>query len=63
MNKLLLTIDEAAEVIGISRRKFYDLLLTEEIELVSIGRSRRIPDDALGSYVDKLRRAERCDVA
>lgn len=55
MNKLLLTADEAAEIIGVGKSKVHELCRTGQIESVRIGRSRRIPRDALGAYVEHLR--------
>jgi excisionase family DNA binding protein len=55
MDKLLLTPDEAARVVGISRSKLYELLAGEQIESVHIGRCRRVPAAALAAYVDRLR--------
>ena len=55
MTKLLLTAREAADVLGISRTKVYDLLRVGEIESVRIGGARRIPSDALTAYVERLR--------
>ncbi|MHB8512657.1 MAG: helix-turn-helix domain-containing protein [Actinomycetota bacterium] len=54
MEKLLLTIAEAAETLSISRSKVYELLYAEKIRSVSIGRSRRIPRTALVEYVEQL---------
>lgn len=53
--KLLLTVAEAAEVIGIGVSKMYELVRRCEVESVRIGRCRRIPVEALGAYVDDLR--------
>ena len=55
MTKLLLNAREAADVLGISRTKVYDLLRVGEIESVRIGGVRRIPSDALTAYVERLR--------
>jgi excisionase family DNA binding protein len=42
--RLLLTPEEAAEALGISRAKIYELLWAEIIESIRIDRCRRIPD-------------------
>ena len=55
MTKLLLTPEEAAELLGIGRTKVYELMLKDSIESVKIGASRRIPADSLTSFVDSLR--------
>ena len=55
MNKLLLTPEEAARVIGLGRSKLYELLAAGQIESVHIGRCRRVPAAALIEYVERLR--------
>lgn len=54
--KRLYRVTEAAEQLGIGRRKMYDLLDANLISSVYIGRARRIPSDELDRYVDTLRR-------
>lgn len=63
MEKLLLTPEEAADVIGIGRSKLYDLLRAGRIESVRIGGSRRVPRMALEEYVERLRADARQAVA
>jgi excisionase family DNA binding protein len=58
MNKLLLRPAEAAQVLGIGRTKLFELLASGDVESVCIGHCRRIPLDALETYLTKLR-AER----
>ncbi len=55
MHTLLLTVMEAADLLGVSRTTVYELLNAEQIESVRIGRARRIPRVALVAYVDRLR--------
>lgn len=55
MDKLLLTPEEAAKVLSISRSKLYELLATNELESVRIGASRRIPVQALDRFVEHCR--------
>jgi excisionase family DNA binding protein len=55
VTKLLLTPEEAANVLGIGRTKVYELMLTNALESVKIGASRRIPAEALGTFVASLR--------
>ncbi|MFC2153115.1 helix-turn-helix domain-containing protein [Actinomycetota bacterium] len=52
---LLYTTDEAARVVGIGRSKLYELMAAGKIESVHIGRSRRIPAEALADFVAALR--------
>ncbi|WP_163512422.1 excisionase family DNA-binding protein [Fodinicola acaciae] len=53
--RIVLTVEEAAEQLGIGRTLMYALVKSGEVESVSIGRLRRIPNDALHSYVDRMR--------
>jgi excisionase family DNA binding protein len=43
----LVTVQEAAEFVSISRSKLYELMDTGELVYVKIGRSRRVPRRAL----------------
>lgn len=52
---LLYTLPEAAAALRISRTKLYELLDSQEIESIHIGRSRKIPAEALRMYVERLR--------
>lgn len=54
MDKLLLTPEEAAEVLGIGRTRVFRLMATGELRSLLIGRSRRIPADALPEFVAVL---------
>jgi len=54
MEKLLLTPEEAAEVLNISRATVYDLMRLRALHSVKIGRSRRIPTSAVDDYVTRL---------
>ena len=55
MPKLLLTPEEAAQVLGIGRTKVYELLVSTALESVKIGACRRVPADALTRFVETLR--------
>ncbi|GAA2843542.1 helix-turn-helix domain-containing protein [Kribbella solani] len=52
---LLLTVEQAAQRLGIGRTSVYALLKTGEIESVPVGRLRRIPTECLDEYVRRLR--------
>jgi excisionase family DNA binding protein len=54
MDKLLLTPEEAAEVLGISRSKLYELLRRGDLPSVRIDGSRRVATSVLRAYVDSL---------
>lgn len=53
MEKLLLTVAEAREVLNIGRSKMYELLNTGVIPSVRLGRSLRVPIVALQQWLDK----------
>ena len=54
MTRLLLTVPEAAEALAISRSKLYELIATGLVRSVRIDGSRRIPVEALETYVTGL---------
>ncbi|MPZ51027.1 MAG: helix-turn-helix domain-containing protein [Dehalococcoidia bacterium] len=54
-DKLLLTVDEAAQRLGIGRSHAYIYVLRGEIPSVKLGRSRRVPLEALQEFIEKLR--------
>jgi excisionase family DNA binding protein len=53
--KLLFRPEEAADALGVSRARLYQLLAAGEIGSVKIGASRRIPSADLRAYVARLR--------
>ena len=53
--KLLLTVAEAARLLGIGRDKLYDIINRGDLESVMIDHRRRIPRDAIDTYVCRLR--------
>ena len=57
-NKILLTVDEAAQRLGIGRSHTYIYVLRGELESVKLGRSRRVPADAVQEFIKKLRSSE-----
>jgi excisionase family DNA binding protein len=59
MEKLLFTMEEAAEVLSVGRSTVYDLVRMRLLDTVSIGRSRRVPASALHELVERLRQPER----
>lgn len=54
MEKLLLTPDEAAEVLGIGRSKLYQLMRAGTVASVRIGSCRRIPAASLPELIAQL---------
>ncbi len=57
MDKMLFTPTEAAAALGIGRSKVYELLQSGQLQSVHIGTCRRIPADALTTFLDHLRTA------
>jgi excisionase family DNA binding protein len=60
--RLLLTVSEAAQRLGIGRSLLYELLADGQVESIHVGRLRRIPIDALADYIDR-QRSNRPDMA
>ena len=54
MTRLLLTVPEAAEALAISRSKLYELIAAGRIRSVRIDGSRRVPVEALRTYIAQL---------
>jgi excisionase family DNA binding protein len=52
--RVLLTVAEAAERLGIGKTKTYALVTSGEIESVLIGRLRRVHVDAVTAYASRL---------
>lgn len=51
----LLTADEIANVLGISRSKAYRLMRLKEIPTVTIGKNVRVSENDLFEYISKNR--------
>ena len=61
MDALLVTVEEAACTLAVSRRTIYRLLAMSELEAVHIGASCRITVSSLHRYVQRLIRASRLE--
>ncbi|MGV9805555.1 helix-turn-helix domain-containing protein [Micromonospora chersina] len=57
MTPLLYKTTEAAMRLGCGKTTLYQLIMSGELESVTVGRARRIPAAALEAYVERLRRA------
>ena len=55
---LLLSPEEAAQLLGLSRSRVYELLRDAELPSIKIGRLRRIPRQAVHAYVAGLMRSD-----
>ena len=51
MEKLLARPDEAAATLGVGRTRIYQLLATGALPSVRVGRSVRVPMDALRDWI------------
>jgi excisionase family DNA binding protein len=54
VGRVLLRPEEVATAMGIGRTAVFELMRTGELRSVKIGKSRRIPVDAVHDYVDGL---------
>ena len=52
--QMLLTVEETAEALGISRSQVYVLIRKGRLSAVAIGRSRRVPVKAIEAFVKDL---------
>jgi excisionase family DNA binding protein len=52
--RLLLTVEEAADCIGICRANMFKLIRRGEVKSVKVGRLRRVTPAALEEYVRRL---------
>lgn len=52
---LLLTITQAASLLGVSRTTAYELIAEGRLEVVHIGRCARVPADDVEEFVQRLR--------
>ena len=61
--RLVLTIEEAAERLGVGRSLMYALVKSGAVESIRIGRLHRVPAEALTEFVAELRAKHRRGVA
>ena len=54
-HRLLLTVEEAADRLGIGRSLMYELLRDRQVTSVRIGRLRRVPAESLIEFVAGIR--------
>ncbi|MEU1624175.1 helix-turn-helix domain-containing protein [Streptomyces sp. NPDC020096] len=50
--RVALTVEEAAHRLGVGRTTMYALVASGEVQSVQIGRLRRVPVQALDSYIN-----------
>ena len=61
MERLLLTVDEVAEALALSRSTIYRLLKSGDLVATRIGTATRIPESCLRCFVDARTRVARRD--
>jgi excisionase family DNA binding protein len=49
--KLLVTMEEAAQALGVCRSVMYALVMRKQIVSIKIGRARRVPVKALEAFI------------
>ena len=54
MEKVLLSIPEAAERLSLGRSKLYELMTAGELKAVRIGRAVRLPVEEVDAYARRL---------
>lgn len=52
--QLLVTVREAAALLGVGRTTAYELIARGELDVVHIGRATRVPVASLEDYVERL---------
>jgi excisionase family DNA binding protein len=58
MEKMLVTVQEAAAAISLSPAKVFQLIAEGQLQSLKIGKSRRIRVDELNRFIDLLSPAE-----
>ncbi|CNF22465.1 Conserved hypothetical protein (excisionase?) [Mycobacterium tuberculosis] len=51
----LLTVPEVMALLRLGRCKVYDLIRSGELESIKVGRARRVPADAVDTFIAQLR--------
>jgi excisionase family DNA binding protein len=52
--RVLLSAEQAAKILGIGRTNMFALIKRGEIDSVKVGRLRRVPEDAIDAYAERL---------
>jgi len=61
VDRLLVTIDEAAQSLAVSRRTLYRLIDSGDVDTIRIGSARRIPVSSLHRFGERRIRDSRID--
>jgi excisionase family DNA binding protein len=59
--RLMLTVAQSAELLGLGRTTTYELVMRGTIESVHVGRRRLIPRRALDRFIERLLEAQSFD--
>ena len=54
--RVLYRVEEAAELLSVSRNRIYELIRSNQLRTVRVGGSRRVPARCLDEYVARLLR-------
>lgn len=54
--RVLYRVEEAAELLSVSRNRIYELIRSNQLRTVLVGKSRRVPARSLDEYVARLLR-------
>ncbi|TYB49330.1 helix-turn-helix domain-containing protein [Actinomadura chibensis] len=54
MSELVLTVDEAADRLRVSRWTLYNLIRSNQLRTLKIGRRRLVPVDAIAELLNEL---------
>jgi excisionase family DNA binding protein len=54
--RVLYRIDEAAELLSVSKSRVYELVRSGQLRTVKVGKSHRVPARSLDEYVSRLLR-------
>lgn len=54
MEQMLLRVSEVGQIIGLGKSKTYELIASGEIPSVRLGKSLRVPSDALKRWIGEL---------
>jgi len=56
---LIVTVEHAAQLLGLSRAKLYQLMESGRLDFIKIGSARRIPIDAIRKFIERHRIVKR----
>jgi len=54
MEKVLLKVEEAAELLSLGRSAVYEAIRVGRLESVTVGRSRRVPSEAITRFAGPI---------